>query len=368
LRKLIKYSLLLVNLLFAILLASTKFIPESNPYEYSYLGILGLLAPVLVMINLIFIFIWIFSKKYFYILLPLLVIWFSWDIFSVCIGGNFSAQQDFSKAKNNFTVLSYNVRLLDLYNWSHDKNTHHKLIQFFKERNPDVLCLQEFYSNNDSGGVNNIKAIQDSCHYQYVAECNMVVTKRGKWGSVIFSHYPLVNAQNYEIDIHGDNLLQKADFVFGMDTFTVFNTHLKSNRFNRKESEFMNKKQLPTISDSTIEQSKSIFQKLQENSVNRGLEADIISSIIAQNPHKVILCCDLNDIPSSYVYFKIRGKLNDAFLEKGFGIGKTFRNAIPVLRIDYIFYDPSLDLIGFEKFDVPFSDHEPIMTNFSLPK
>ncbi|GBL34483.1 hypothetical protein EMGBS15_00780 [Filimonas sp.] len=365
-RKFLKYSLLLVNIFFALLLASTRLVTFTNPYEYNFLGLLGLFTPVLVLINVVFIFIWLFSRKFLYTLLPVSVIWFSWNVFSVCFATKYNTVQDFTKSKEYFTVMSYNVRLLDLYHWNQDKNTRKKIIRFFKEKNPTVLCLQEFYTNNDSVGVNNIRAIKYSCHYEYVAECNMHVTKRGKWGSIIFSHLPIVRTKNYEIDVQGNNLLQKADIAFQQDTFSVFNVHLKSNRFSKNEANLVNKDQLPNLSDSTLEQSKSIFLKLQDNAVNRGLEADIISSIIAQNEKPVLLCGDLNDIPSSYVYFKIKDTMKDAFLEKGFGLGKTYRNTIPVLRIDYIFHDEKINLLGFEKLDVPYSDHEPLMANFTF--
>ena len=100
--------------------------------------------------------------------------------------------------------------------------------------------------------------------------------------------------------------------------------------------------------------------------MNRGLEADIIASVISQNQHPAILCGDLNDIPCSYVYFRVRDSLKDVFLEKGLGLGKTYRNMIPVLRIDYIFHDQNISLLGYEKMDVPYSDHEPLMANFSI--
>lgn len=353
-------------MLFALLLVSTRIIPLSNPYNYNFLSILGLITPVLVVINLFFVFFWLISRKYYFIALPILAIWISWPIFSVCVAGNYKHIQDFKNEVDRFTVLSYNVRLLDLYRWSDDKETRKKMIQFFKEKNASVLCLQEFYSNNDSFGVNNIKAIKEACDYAYVAECNTHVSKRGKWGSVIFSHLPIVNPKNFEIDVVGSNLLQKADIVLEQDTFSVFNVHLKSNRFSKNEAALVNKDKIPGITDSTIEQSKSIFQKLENNAVNRGLEADIISSIISQNQYPNLICGDLNDIPSSYVYFKIRDNLNDVFLEKGFGLGQTYRNTIPILRIDYMFFSNRFALHGYEKMDIPYSDHEPLMANFSI--
>lgn len=365
-RNFFKYSLLLINIFFAILLLSTKLIPHTNPYQYTLLGLFGLFTPVLVIIQIVFIIIWLVTKKFFYIIIPVLVIWLSWDVFSVCVAGNFSAKQDFSKSKNNFSVLSYNVRLLDLYHWNDDKNTRAQMIDFFKSKNASVLCLQEFYSSNDSVGINNIKAIKEACHYEYIAECNTHVLKRGKWGSIIFSHLPIVNPKNFEIDVQGSNLLQKVDIAIQKDTITIFNVHLKSNKFSAKEAALVNKTELPSITDSTVEQSKSIFSKLQDNAVNRGLEADIISTIIDQNEKPSLLCGDLNDIPSSYVYFTLRGKHKDVFLEKGLGLGKTYRNTIPVLRIDYMFHDEKIGLLGYEKFNVPYSDHEPIMANFSI--
>jgi endonuclease/exonuclease/phosphatase family metal-dependent hydrolase len=255
--------------------------------------------------------------------------------------------------------------LLDLYHWSEDKKTRQKMIAFFKEKNASVLCLQEFYSNNDSSGIDNINAIKEACDYPYVAECNMHVSKRGKWGSIIFSHLPIVDRHNFEIDVQGNNLLQKADVVFHNDTFSIFNVHLQSNSFNQREAALVNRESID-FSDSTVDQSKSIFNKLKNNAVNRGLEADIISSIISQSEKPLVLCGDLNDIPSSYVYFKIRNHLKDVFLEKGFGLGKTYRNTIAILRIDYIFHNEKIQLLGYDKYDIPYSDHEPLMANFTI--
>ena len=365
-RTFLKYSMLLINLVFAGLLIATKLIPWLNPYEYNFLGLLGLFTPLFVAINLFFIFFWLFSRKFFYLIIPVVSIIFSWNVYSVCFGLHPSAVQTFEHTKNSFTVMSYNVRLLDLYHWNEDKQTRHRMISFLKKKNPSVLCLQEFYTGNSPKALDNIKAIQDACGYEYVSECNMHESKRGKWGNIIFSHLPLIAGSNIEIDVQGNNLLQKTDVVLDQDTFTVFNLHLKSNRFTKREADLVNKDELPSFNDSTLEQSKSIFQKLQDNSINRGLEADIIATVIGQNERPVVLCCDLNDIPCSFVYFKIKDSLQDAFLEKGFGFGKTYRNMIPLLRIDYIFHDKQLNLLGFEKPDVPFSDHEPILAHLSF--
>lgn len=365
-RRFFKYSFLLVNILFALLLACTRILPHANPYEYSYLGLLGLIAPLLLVLNLIFILFWLITRKFLYLLVPFFAIAFSWKVLSVCFAYHIGQQQNIIKSNSAFSVMSYNVRLLDFYNWSADKNTRSKMLDFFKEKNPTILCLQEFYSSNGKNGVNNIKAIQEICHYEYVAECNMQVTKRGKWGSVIFSHLPIVNSKNYEIDVQSGNLLQRADIAQKGDTFSIYNVHMKSNKLSKTESDLINIHEVPALNDSNLSKSKSIFKKLYENSANRGLESDIVATVIAQHKKPAIVCGDLNDLPSSYVYFTVRDTLNDAFLEKGFGLGRTYRNNPPLFRIDYIFYHPHFSLSGFETISVPYSDHNPLLANFSL--
>lgn len=301
-----------------------------------------------------------------YVLVPIIAIAFSWKVLSVCFAYHLGHQQVTTKSASSFSVMSYNVRLLDFYHWSDDKDTRNKMLDFFKEKDATILCLQEFYSTNSKTGVNNIKAIQEACNYEYVAECNMQVTKRGKWGSVIFSHLPIINTKNYEIDVQSGNLLQRADFVQSSDTFSMYNIHMKSNKLSKTESELLSSKDIPSLSESNLSKSKSIFKKLYENSANRGLESDIIASVIKQHNRPAIVCGDLNDIPSSYVYFTVRDSLQDAFLQKGFGLGRTYRNSLPLFRIDYIFFHPHFSLKGFETISVPYSDHDPLLANFSL--
>ena len=367
-RNFVKYSLLLLNLVLASLLAASRLIPYSNPYEYSFLGLLGFFTPVLFCLQLFFLLLWLFSRKFLYLFVPLSAMAYSWSVVHVFFAVHNPEDNRPSGSPKEFSVMSYNVRLLDLYHWNEDKDSRKKLIAFLHKQNPTILCLQEFYSGEDKKNPNNIRAIQQACGYEYMAECNMYVTKRGKWGSILFSHLPIAGTKNYEMDVQGNNLLQRADIVFDADTFSVYNVHLKSNRLSKSESELVNQKDVPDFSDSNLSASKSIFRKLQDNAVNRGLEADIAAAAIAQQGKPAIVCGDLNDIPCSYVYFKLRDILRDAFLDKGLGLGYTFRGSLPVFRIDYLFYHPAFTLNQFNTLSVPFSDHNPLIARFSLPE
>lgn len=364
-RKLVKYGFLILSVSFALMQSLCRLIPSLNPFEFSIVGIMPYIVPILTAINIFFIFFWLFTKKYYFILIPVVAIFLSWNVLSVLIAGHPFSSSSKNDHKHAFRIMSYNVRLLDLYNWSGRKETRSEMLSFFKQENADVLCLQEFYSGNDSVGKNNIKDIQAQ-GYPYVASCVMNENKRGIWGSVVFSKFPIVTRKNHDIDVEGGNLLQEVGIKKGSDTFTVFNVHLKSNKFTSSESDLVGKKELPEWDEKTKAQTKSIYDKLENSTKNRGLEAKIVGDKIQKNKYPVIVCGDLNDIPGSYAYFKLRTNLKDLFLEKGFGLGATYNKVIPVLRIDYIFFDPRFNVLDYQKPTEEYSDHFPVIGQFEL--
>lgn len=364
-RTLIKYGLLIVCIINAILLSFSRVIPTINPFEQSMVGILGFLVPIFAIINFIFLVFWLVTRKYFYVIIPVLAFILSWRIVSVNMAA--SLPRNYTGNKDSlFSVMSYNVRLLDLYKWSGVEDTRSRMLTYLRKKSSDVICLQEFYSGNDSMGINNIKAIQDSCLYPFVAECIINQNKRGKWGSVIFSKYPIIQAHNHDIDVKGSNLLQEVSVKINHDTISIYNIHLQSNKFSTSESALVEKKEIPSWDSNTQTSTKSIYNKLANSAINRGLEAILVGKIIHENHNRSVICGDLNDIPSSFVYFTIRGNKQDAFLDNGLGIGATYNKTIPLLRIDYIFYDPRLQLAQFEKDAIIYSDHYPLISYYKL--
>jgi endonuclease/exonuclease/phosphatase family metal-dependent hydrolase len=71
----------------------------------------------------------------------------------------------------------------------------------------------------------------------------------------------------------------------------------------------------------------------------------------------------MNSAPCTYAYRIIRGNMQDAFLEKGFGFGQTYDAISPTLRIDVCFADKRLAVK--DCFVQPLhglSDHFPVVT------
>jgi endonuclease/exonuclease/phosphatase (EEP) superfamily protein YafD len=76
---------------------------------------------------------------------------------------------------------------------------------------------------------------------------------------------------------------------------------------------------------------------------------------------------DMNNTPFSFVANKLlEHNLNDAFVESGQGLGKTFDFDFLPLRIDAIFYEKNLENVNFNNYDLKLSDHYPIMAGFKL--
>lgn len=367
LRKFFKYGLLIFSLCVAALQALCHFIPQFNPFEYPVVGLLAYMVPVLAVLNIGFIVLWLFTKKYAFMIIPTLALLSCWNIIRVQVGAHPFNTKTQADSVNSFTIMSYNVRLLDLYNWSGRKETRQDMLNFFQSRNADILCLQEFYSGNDSVGINNIRDIQRFGNYPYYANCVMNSNKRGIWGSIVFSKYPIIRNENHDIDIHGDNLLQQVEIRKAKDTITVFNVHLKSNRFNNNESDLVNSSGLPKWDQDTKKTTQSIYKKIERSTIKRGLEAALVSAKVAEEKHHTVVCGDLNDIPGSYTYFKVKNNLKDLFLTKGFGLGATYNKMIPLLRIDYIFYDSDLLVHDYERIQQAYSDHYPVWGQFSIP-
>ena len=80
------------------------------------------------------------------------------------------------------------------------------------------------------------------------------------------------------------------------------------------------------------------------------------------------MCGDFNDVPNSYTYFTIRGLRQDAFLQKDFGIGKSFNALAPTLRIDYILPDSTFSVRQFDMVDEGLSDHTMLVSDVILRK
>jgi endonuclease/exonuclease/phosphatase family metal-dependent hydrolase len=259
------------------------------------------------------------------------------------------SSKDFPEDEKDFTVMSYNVRLFNVFKWVERDDVAENILAFINDKNPDILCIQE-YSN--SGNID-LKVYR---HKYILMEGNQIKTAQA-----IFSKFPIIDQGNIVFPNSNNNVVF-ADIKKGKDIIRVYNMHLQSIKISPDVNE---------INDNidAINQGKSqrLFSRISKAFKQQQQQAEIIKEHKKDCPYPIIICGDMNNSAFSYVYRNIKGKLNDSFEEAGTGFGATYKFRYYPARIDYIFADENMTVKKFESFpDFENSDHYPIMAKFSM--
>ena len=144
----------------------------------------------------------------------------------------------------------------------------------------------------------------------------------------------------------------------------MFNCHLQSLRFSNSNLDYIQNPAIKTGTD--LKKSKNVITKFKNAFLRRQGQADRVRAEIEKSPYPVIVCGDFNDVPNSYAYETIGKNLQDAFVKKGTGLGRTFSGISPTLRIDNIFVDKRYSVNQYVRVQKKLSDHFPIITDISL--
>jgi endonuclease/exonuclease/phosphatase family metal-dependent hydrolase len=327
-------------------------------------SMMGLSFPILFFGVLCFFFGWLVLLKFELLFISLFALVVGYKSIAVFIGFNAPHTFTVNKAPSSIRIASWNVaRFIEMArNNNKGSATRKKMLELIKEQQADVLCLQEFYTSENPGYYNNIQAIQSELGFPYYYFPYDTDGDHNYYSSIIFSRFPIVDSAFLRFPRPSQpEALVQADLKIDSDTIRVFTTHLQSQRFDKMDYWRMEK--IKSREDSLVYHSIPIVGKLKRAMVIRGMQADIIEQVRSDAPFPVLLTGDLNDVPNSYTYFKVRGPLKDAFLEGGYGIGRTFRSLSPTLRIDYIFADPRFTVLQYKRVRKDYSDHYMIVAD-----
>jgi endonuclease/exonuclease/phosphatase family metal-dependent hydrolase len=361
-----KRFLLAINIFIVFLFLLSCLAPYPDPEKWWFISVLGLAFPFLLIAVVLFSIFWLFAKPKFFILsaIALLAGWKSTGrLFAL------NREHDFiyTKKKDELRIVSWNVARFIELKQNNNKGSQQRLemMALLKKQNADVLCLQELHTSVSPGYYNNIAYIQKELNYPWFYFSYVPDTKDHWYGSIIFSRIPMIDSGIITYPKPGiTEVLMHADLKFNNDTIRVYNTHLQSVLFEKKDYEKI--EQIQEGDEHLLQNSKSIVSKLKIASRIRGRQAAAVEKQLADDKYPILLTCDLNDVPTSYPYAKIRGDMQDAFLEKGFGIGRTFSSLSPTLRIDYIFADKNFSIQQFCKYTRNLSDHYMIVADVKL--
>lgn len=325
-------SLAATGLLLSYLLAFTP------PKSFPLLSVLSLGVPVLILINILFLAYWLIKFKR-QLLLSLIVLLIGYNyVFSL-----FQFSETINTSEEELSIMSYNVRLYNQYDWTDEEHIPEKIVSFIQENDPDVLLTQEHTVD-----VTNLKEIYP---YHYVHRKSEI----SEFGMAIFSKYPMVNKGSLDFPHDGNNNSIFADLKIKNDTLRIFNVHFQS----------LNVK--PEIKDLKDEDSKKLVGRIGQGFSMQQEQAEMLKKKVDSTTYKTIISGDFNNTAFSYIYEYLKGsEYTDAFLQAGAGFGKSFQLSYFPLRIDFMLIDKSMQINSYSSFNKELSDHYPIMTRIKI--
>ena len=322
------------------------------------LALVGIAYPWLLLANAVFIAYWLIFRKR-RIWPSLLCILLGWGH----VGDHmqlFGTRHDAADSAA-FKVMSYNVRLFDLYNWTSNVHTRDEIFDLLRMEDADVLCMQEFF-NGDAGSYFATRdTLLNAFRWTDMYDRYTQHTRHGHhFGIATVSTFPIINKGSIEFPDDLNNLCIWTDLLVLGDTIRVYNAHLASIRFGDEDYAFIHQLDAGMAGDSLASGGRRIIGRLRSAFIRRAQEVEHITGHMQACPHPIVFCGDLNDTPMSYSYGMLRGDLKDAFVESGRGLGNTYIGDLPSFRIDHLLHSPSLRSSGFMTLPDELSDHRPI--------
>lgn len=361
-RKFIAILLLIVNFATAFALIIASIAGYVSPATFWPFALLGLAFPLLVALNIGFLFLWIlFWKKE--AAISILALLFSiWYIPKYLAFNDKVSPPDSVK---KIRVMTYNVHLFRLY--ESENATSNDMLDFITRKEADIICFQEFFTLAQKLSEKDVKKQLRAYPYSYISYTIEKNKRDAKFGVAIFSKYPIVKRKKVEFGDDTNNSTIYTDLKVGMDTLRVFCSHLESVKL-KENDKLPNLGERIVKKDLNISNIKSIARKLRRAYIKRAYQVDTIKQIIGRTSHPIIFCGDFNDLPNSYTYNTIKGDMNDAFTKVGHGFASTYKGLLPTMRIDFIFSDKRIIPYKYSSPKVKYSDHYPVIADFYLEK
>ena len=333
---LIDKLLFILNSFLAVILLFSYILPYISPKIYAIFSVISLGTPLLIILNFLFIIYWLIKlKKQFILSLLVLILGFQYLHSFVQLSEKKVLLND------DLKIMSYNVRLFNAYKWSKKDSLPHKIRQFIKDKEPDVLAIQEFYR---------VKKQKLKFPYSYADKKRVGSSSK----MAIFSKYKIINYGSFEFKKSGNNAIF-VDILKNKDTLRIYNIHLQSLRIDKNKDNFGEK------------DSEKLIARFKQTFLQQAEQVELILAHQKKCTHKKIILGDFNNTAFSWVYKQLKGEKNDAFIEAGSGLGKSFDYFFP-FRIDFILADKNIEIHNFKTYNVKYSDHYPIMARINFSK
>lgn len=345
---------------------STGISPERN-WVFAFFG-LG--APFLYLGNIVMLLVWVIRWRW-WALVPALTLLFGMGHLGRLVqfdfgkeygsGGAANAGAIAARRKdpNRLAVLTYNVHGFTYGQGDHGGylRTLDSVAAYVRRVQPDVICFQE-YETMRGGDVRRMDSLYREWPYRAYNFIYGGANEVG-YGTAVFSRFPIVEAQRTIFEQSSNSLLRADVLLPSGDTVRLFNNHLQSTQVDEGSQRRVERLDVRG-EEGTGKFVRSVGSHLKANYRRRAVQVDTVSRMIASSPYPALVAGDFNDTPVSYTYKKMRGGLEDAFVNAGSGYGYTYNRLFSMLRIDYLFHSPLFETEAYRSDRLPWSDHNPV--------
>jgi endonuclease/exonuclease/phosphatase family metal-dependent hydrolase len=396
--KLINIIAFPATIVLAILLMLSGLVPTISPDTNSWLPLLGLAFPVLFLLMVLALIYWLIQWKWrsLFALSCLLLnlgqasLYIQWNDLKNTDAtnglengadkkGNESNPLDKEMLDMNakkLKVITYNCQLFGLYQNESSVdivNTEYmpamdSFLQVLKKENADVVCLQEVYAK--AGGLKALaRFLKAEGGFDYSQ--SYTLSERRPYGMIVLSKYQIKRWQPIPLGSQTGNMAMWVDVEIPSEykflrnaRVRIFNLHLQSFRFAKKDYAVMQKQTQQQQID--IEGSKGIITRLRMGYQRRAQQVKIIKENLLVCDFPKVICGDFNDIPVSYSYRQLSAGMRDAFVEAGRGLETTYKGSMPSFRIDYILFDNPMRALQYQSIKEVPSDHKLVIAELQI--
>lgn len=370
-----KRLFILSNIIAVILFLIACLSAYCNPVTYWYVALLGVGFVFLAVILLGFLLFWLLFRSG-WALLSTGALLVGWSQVHALFAFHPLAVYHSQKPANAIRILTWNVSRWDEMNKGARGGTSYrkKMFDFISHQNADVLCVQEFFESRRPDLFDlNIPYITRQLRFPYYYFSRDHITQNGSYehGVAVFSRYPITDTFRLRYpgadSVRANESLIRATIDVNGKKINVFTTHLQSFLFSGNDYRGISNIRKADDTDSVVTAGRGIIAKFRKSYSLRSRQADLVQQQLANSAYPEIICGDFNDVPNSYTYFTIKGNRQDAFVEKSFGLGRTFVFISPTLRIDYILANNDFKVLQYKKTKLPYSDHFPLIADLEIP-
>jgi len=277
---------------------------------------------------------------YFLISLIAIIINFQFLTHNFSVGRIFNGKP--SADSHKIKVSTYNVHS---FNLQKDYIPINDIADYINNENVDILCMQEYTPNLYSD--EETRSAFGNFDYMAIRKYSM-----SEIGLVIYSKFPIIASGILNFHNTANGAIWADVSISDNQIVRVINVHMQTTGLK-------NVLHLGILGSA---------MNLSDNAMIRARQVQLVRNLIDTTKYPVILAGDFNDLPSTYTFRTLKGKLRDNFIYGGLGTAGTYKGKLSFLRIDNILSSKSLKCTKYYSDRKEWSDHNPVIAEFALER